>query len=334
MMISRVAENCFWLSRYIERADTLARLVSVNRVGILDTALHEGQSWRPVVIISGEQKRFEELVGQDAYNETEKAEAYLTWEQANPASIYMSLSGARENARTTREVVSREMWETINATWRWLNSSEAKKLYRRDREDFYAEIRSRCAQFQGNAHDTMLHEEAFDFLKFGSLVERAAQTARVMDVKHHWLKQKGLGDYEAPQESAQWMGLLRLCSAVEPFFKRHTSAPTGPLVVRFLLQERAFPRSVLHSLSRVRNFLARIDQQTNAGKASRTQELALSAVEQLKSADLSSLGGTQLHLELTRIIEGIAEICSQASRDYFNRVRSGEQPAMTQTQTN
>lgn len=329
-MISRVAENCFWLSRYIERAETMARLVSINRLGILDTDIHDGQRWKPLVIVSGEQERFEELVGEAGYNKDDEAEEYLTWETQNPSSVYSSLAGARENARTTREVISREVWETINTAWQWINSPVARKEYKRDREQFHRKIRSTCAAFQGDCHDTMLHEEAFHFLRFGTLVERAGQTARIMDVKHHWLTKTAEGDYETPRESAQWMGILRLCSAVEPFFKRHTMAPTGPSVVKFIVQDPGFPRSLTHSLERVGNFVNRINRETQGGASTETLVLAQAACARLSERDMSRLDAEALHAELTHLIEAIAEVCIQAGRDYFHPIY---QPAPSQSQT-
>jgi uncharacterized alpha-E superfamily protein len=328
-MISRVAENCFWLNRYIERAETTSRLVAVNRLGILDTDIHEGLRWKPVVVVSGEQKRFEALLGEAGYNDDAKAEEYLTWNPENPASVYSSFAGARENARTTREVVSREMWETINAAWRWLNSPSALRDYRKDSERFHRRIRSTCAEFQGNCHDTMLHEEPFDFLRFGTLVERASQTARVMDVKHHWLLQTADSEYESPQESAQWMGLLRLCSAVEPFFKRHTSAPTGPMVMRFILQDTGFPRSVVHSLDRMCDFVSRINIQTKGGAPTATLRLASAMAERLRETNVGALSAQALHVELTRVIETTAQICVQASEDYFQSGHHSDAAAET-----
>ncbi len=324
-MISRVAENCFWLSRYMERADTMARLLAVNRVHILDSELNEGQSWRPVVIVAGEQERFENLLGEKAYENTEKAEEYLTWDERNPTSVYSSFAGARENARTTREVISREVWETINSTWRWLNEPAARKLYKKDRQKFFAKIRSVCAEHQGNCHDTLLHEEAFDFLKFGSWLERAAQTARVMDVRHHWLTEDSGDEVESPQESAQWMGLLRLCSAVEPFFKRHTAAPTGTLVVRFLLADRSFPRSVLFSLLQVEALARHINQYANESKPNETSRLASEALERITQADFSRPSSAALHATLTDVIESTSGICEQASRDYFHGHEDGHE---------
>ena len=140
-MISRVAENCFWLNRYVERAEGTARMMFVNRLVVLDAEIHEAKRWKPLIAALGETARFERLVGEHGYDNDKKAEEYLTWSSDNPSSIVSSLAGARENARTTREVISREMWETVNTVWQWLASPGALKLYRKDRLEFYEKIR-------------------------------------------------------------------------------------------------------------------------------------------------------------------------------------------------
>ena len=317
-MISRVAENCFWLNRYVERAETTARLVSVNRLVILDAGIHEAQRWKPIIVVTGEQERFESLVGKRGYDKDEEAEEYLTWSDENPVSIRSSLAGARENARMSREVISREMWETLNTVWQWLNSPAARKEYKKDRAQFHMRVRRTCAEFQGDCHDTMLHDEPFNFMRLGIVLERANQTARVMDVKHHWSDAGSPGDYETAQQSAQWMGLLRLCSAVEPFFKRFSSAPTGPLVMRFILQDMGFPRSVTHCLDRARNFVERIEAGTKHRTATSTRTLIQAATKRMRTADVSTIGHAELHSQLTQVTASNAKICDQLYADFFD----------------
>lgn len=317
-MISRVAENCFWLNRYVERAETTARLVSINRLVILDSGIQEARRWKPIIVVVGEQQRFESLVGTRGYDKDEEAEEYLTWSKDNPVSIRSSLAGARENARMTREVISREMWETLNTAWQWFNSPAARKEYKKDRAQFYMRIRRTCAEFQGDCHDTMLHDEPFNFMRLGIVLERASQTARVMDVKHHWSEVSEQSDLETAQQSAQWMGLLRLCAAVEPFFKRYSSAPTGPLVMRFILQDMGFPRSVTHCLDRARNFIERIESGTKRRSATATKTLIQSAGKRMRTADVSSMSHAELHDELTHVTEMSAKICEQLYVDFFD----------------
>ena len=168
---------------------------------------------------------------------------YLTWDRKHPSSIYASLRWARENARTIREVMSVEMWETINDTWLWLTSRSARRLYQRERDAFYDHLAKQCMLIHGVCYSTMLHEEPFVFMRLGRAVERVGQTARILDVKHH-----SLGDDrrdENAADAAQWLAILRSCSAVDTFFQRSANVLSGPAVADFLLFDRAFPRAVL-----------------------------------------------------------------------------------------
>ncbi len=314
-MISRVAECCFWLHRYIERTESTARLISVNRLSILDTGLHDAQRWRPILQTVGEHERFEKAHGKAGYERDADVEEYLTWSADNPVSLRSCLAGARENARMTREVISREMWETINISWQWLNSADARKEYRRERDHFYRRLLSMCAEFHGNCHSTMLHDEPFDFMRLGMLLERASQTARVMDVRHLWLA-PGERSVETPQEAAQWMAILRLCSAVEPFFKRNSSAPTGESVTRFLLQDSSFPRSVWHCQAQIVNFLERIGKDTRKGHL---PSLAMVKAEsnKLRKIDTSALTHSQLHDLLTEVLKAFDTLNDLLYAEFF-----------------
>jgi len=313
-VISRVAENCFWLHRYVERLETTARLVSINRMVILDAGIHEAGRWKPIIAVVGEQERFEALVGKRGYDRDEEAEEYLTWSEENPTSIRSSLAGARENARMTREVVSREMWETLNTAWQWLNGPAARREFKKDRPQFHMRLRRVCAEFQGDTHSTMLRDQPFLFMRLGFLLERASQTARVMAVKRHW---SSTGE-RSPYESAQWMGLLRLCVAVEPFFKRNAAAPTGPRVADFILRDVGFPRSVLHCLVRSGSVVERIDADTRRTKATKTRRLLRAETKRLQATDAGSLDSAELTAELDRIIAAVADICDQAYADFFD----------------
>lgn len=317
-MISRVAESCFWLHRYVERAECTARLLAVNRFTVLDAAIQGRERWRPVIVVVGEEKRFRELVGEGGFDDDDRAEHYLTWEEENPISIQASIYWARENARTIREVISPEMWETLNTFFQWLNGPEGAAEFREDRANFYQKVRDMTAQFQGTCHCTMLQEEAFDFMNLGMMLERVSQTARVMDVMHHWLSAAPAHpNFVTALESAQWAALLRFCSATEPFFKRASTAPTGPRVAEFLLKDEAFPRSALHCLDRARAFLERIQRRIGRARPPAAYELILPLSEGLRERSMDQIFAQGLHHELTRIIDTTAAACELISNEYF-----------------
>lgn len=339
-MISRVAECCFWLLRYVERAENSARLLDVNHDVTLDASVRESQRWKAVVIVMGEQEGFEEHLGTGAYDEDEVCIDYLTWYDKNPASIYSCMYWARENARTTREVISREMWELLNTGWQWLNSS-GKHEYRTDRASFYQRVRSLCHEFHGLTYSTLSHGEAFDFMRMGTILERINQTARVMDVKYHWIVRKpaatnGRGSKESPQEAAQWVVLLRLCCAMEAFFKQQRAIATGPAVADFLLLDPLFPRSLLHCYQDLEKLLQRLDTGTGRSAPSQSRVLAHTMLERLKAMDLTTALKHSLHDELTEVIDNTAEIGSCLQREFFDppmRPKAPSSPAQSQSQS-
>ena len=315
-MISRVAESCYWLHRYVERAESIARLLRVNRSFLLDVSVPELERWQPVVVVSGEQQRFSERHA-ELQDDGEVVQHYLSWDEQCPVSIASSIYWARENARTIREVISLDMWEAVNVLWHWLKRGQGRRLFAKDRDAFYKYVKDAVALFQGVCHNTMLHEQPFDFMRLGMLLERASQTARTMDVKYHLLGPTSGTEAETPVEAAQWVALLRSCSAEDSYFRRYQNALSGPDVADFLLKEENFPRAVYHCLHRARNFLNRIATSTATGR--QTSLLLLSElVQSLGQKTIANILNSGLHAELTRIIDRCAAICNAIHADYFN----------------
>jgi uncharacterized alpha-E superfamily protein len=326
-VISRVADSCFWLYRYMDRAESCARLAAVNRLSLLDARIENAERWKPVIVVLGEQARFEELVGPGHYHDDAIAEEYLTWNQKNPGSIQSSLYWARENARMIREVISREMWETLNTAWQWWSGKLAQREYRKDPSQFYHRIRCLCAEFWGIGESSMLHEEPFDFMRLGMLLERANQTARLLDVKHHRIHLPDQENLETPWQSAQWLSQLKLCAAEESFFKRHRAAPTGRRVADFLLRDPSFPRSVLHCLDRAVLLIRQIQNATGRSAATASLRAAEELAERLSATRMSAPVQASLHDELTRVVDTVALICKELHREFFDPT---EQPENTE----
>ncbi|MCA9582339.1 MAG: alpha-E domain-containing protein [Myxococcales bacterium] len=316
-MISRVAENCFWLQRYMERAESTARLLTVTRSFLLDVRVPELEQWEPVIVVSGEADRFHERFPEGASNDAETVQAYLVWDEQCPVSLWSSIRWARENARTIREVISLEMWEAINALWHWLKGGPGRRLYVRDREAFYQRIKDSAALFQGICHSTVRHDEPFDFMRLGMLLERGAQTARLLDVKYHLLGPMQVSETETPVESAQWMALLRSCSAEHSYFRRRQSGLTGPGVAAFLLKEEDFPRSVAHCLGRALRSLRRIEETTE--RRDLPSSIQLQALgDGLREKSMEEVLEEGLHAQLTATIDATARVCDAVHADYFN----------------
>ena len=314
-MICRVAESCFWLTRYVERVATLARLLEVNNAFQLDVRPNASEVWRPIVIVAGQEEHFLEEVGAAKIEDGEAVQEYLTWDRNHPSSIFASLRWARANARTIREVMSVEMWETINDTWLWLAGRSARRLYQRERDEFYDHLAKQCMLIHGVCYSTMLHEEPFLFMRLGRAVERVGQTARVLDVKHH-----SLGDErrdENTADAAQWLAILRSCSAVDAFFQRSAIVLSGPAVAEFLLFDRAFPRAVLHNLDIARDLLARLrdsDGPSLAHASFQRLDRLRGSLLQMSGAVVQELG---LHKVLTSIVDDTSALCEAIHADYL-----------------
>lgn len=325
-MISRVAETCFWLMRYVERCDATARLLRIHSGMVLDTVLPPARTWRPLLIVEGEAPTFDARFGEEASADGEAVQRYLVWDGDCSVSIKSSVRMARESARTVRETISLEMWNALNATWLWICDDAARDTYDGQRLAFYEEVSNRCHLFEGIAHNTMLHEEPFDFMKLGLNLERAGQTARILDLQYHALG----GAATLPSEAvgaAEWIAILRARAAYEPFFKKVRGPLDGPAVAEFLLHEAAFPASVLHALTRARNFLGRI-------RPAETPEIGRESTERLAELhayvhglDIDQALEDGIHEVLTSIVDQIAEVSNAIREDYFHAVPMVGAPA-------
>ncbi len=315
-MISRVADSCIWLTRYLERLDTWSRLLEVATVFSVDIKAQEGGRWAPIVTVFGQKEHFVETVGESLLEDADAVQEYLVWSETHPASLRSSLRFARENARTSREVISVETWEAINELWIWFQSRQARRLFRTERDGFYQKLCSHCMLVHGVVYSTMLHEDPFTFMKLGRAIERIGQTARIVDVSH-----LALADREAeqsPAAAAQWLAILRSCSAYEPFFKRADTVLSGSAVADFLIFEQTFPRSVLHNLDRLRGLLLRLrsseEIRTEPGRAWSCLERFRGSVMQMDIDDVLHVG---LHETLTWIVDESARLFDALRADYL-----------------
>ena len=318
-MISRVAESCFWLTRYLERIDAWSRLLDVNSSFRLDIPQATPDRWRPLVIVLGQQADFLDRYGEDVIEDAEVVQRYLVWDPENPCSLLSSARAERENARTTREVISVEMWELVNEFWLWMTSRAAKRLYDRDRDAFYARVNSHCLMFHGTCYSSMLHDKPYSFIVLGRAVERAGQVARVLDVHHHALGEK---EGSSAATAAQWIAILRSCSAYEPFFKRESSVLTGAAVAEFMLFDRTFPRSVMHNLDRTGGILQQLLEERPAALPPASLNAYDRVIGSLVQMDVDDVLEVGLHETLTMIVDGIADLCEAIQADFFPAIDS------------
>ncbi|MEQ9459641.1 MAG: alpha-E domain-containing protein [Phycisphaeraceae bacterium] len=331
-MISRVAECCYWLFRYVERVESTSRLLRVNRSFALDAQLPSLERFRPLIIVSGEEKRFTKLLGADAANDRERVHHFLAWDNECPVSIISSIRWARENARTIREVISVDMWESLNGFWHWMATGEGKGLYYSNPDDFYRWARDWPHEFYGIAHSTLLHDEAFDFMRLGMHLERVGQTARLLDVKHHMLAAADDTPSIKPLENAVLIELLHGLSAHDAY-RRHTGGLSARGVMDFVLLEPAFPRSVVHNLEQAWTILHRLSGFANAPDSpANPYQLIEDLRDRVRAYRGAELNRDQLHAELTDVVDQTTAIGIAIGERYFARETPKKQ-SQSQTQT-
>jgi uncharacterized alpha-E superfamily protein len=254
-MLSRVADSIYWMSRYVERAENVARFVNVNLLLSLDSPRASGAQWEPLVIITGDRAPFEAR-----FEEPSRRNVlfFLTFDNENPNSIRSCIHLARENARSVREVISIEMWESINKTYHLINDAARVAGMPADLQGFYRRVIGESHLFRGVTDATMSHGQAWSFARLGRLLERADKTSRILDVKYFILLPEP-SSVGTPFDSIQWVALLRSASALQMYRQKHRRIDPGR-VAEYLILDRDFPRSLHYCVVKAEETLHAITQ--------------------------------------------------------------------------
>jgi uncharacterized alpha-E superfamily protein len=329
-MLSRVAESCYWLSRYIERAETNARLLHVNMELMLDLEDPNSGSvqrhWEPVLATLEDQELYNKLY--DAIDGDTVME-FVTFEKKNPNSVLSCISRARENARTVREQISSEMWEQINKIYLYLRSPQARVDYRNTPHDFFSSVISGSHLFQGITDATMAHDEGWDFIQAGKFLERADSTSRVLDVKYHILLPSG-ERVGGNVDITQWMAVLRSCSAVEAYLKIHVGDVSAWKTAEFLILHPTFPRSIRYSAGNLDRAIHRISGGGIFGFLNEAERLSGMLRASLDYATIEMVFERSLHEYLDRTQLRLTGISQALGSTYCEWM---EEPAEPQTQS-
>ena len=310
-MISRVAEHCFWMARYLERAENTARTLEVNHTLLLDFQVPLEQQWRPLLIISG-------IHDYDREPSADNVQEYMTWDEENPFSVVSALRWARENGRIIREVISAETWERLNYYHLWMHSPTARAAYNTNRSDFYGQIRRINQLIHGVADATMSHGEAWEFFRLGRYLERTSQTARILDVKYHMLLDS-VDEVGSPVDHAHWVAILMSCSGYEPFTKRVMpgNVDIGVAVAEFLVFDDLFPRSIRHCVDQCRRASGTISGTIDRPAENDADGAIIELGDWLAGRTIHTVIKDGLHESLTRVVTSVHDIGEAVGRTYF-----------------
>ena len=312
-MLSRVANSIYWMCRYIERAENVARFISVNLNLLLDLPSEKDKHWEPLVAITGDH----EVFGKN-YNDYTEEEViqFLTFDRDYFNSIISCLSGARENARSIREIISSEMWEHLNNFYLELADPASKRFALDDPHRFFKIIQMRSHLFTGLLDSTMSHGEAWNFARIGMMLERADKTSRILDVKYFMLLPEA-EMVDTPIDNIQWMAVLKSASAFEMFRKEHHTINPRK-VADFLIFDSNFPRSIRHCLAKAQVSLHRITG-SSTGTAHNAAEKRLGRlVADLEYTDIDEVIEQGMHQYLDDLQTRLNLVGTAIGTTFFN----------------
>jgi len=289
-MLSRVAESIYWMARYVERAENLARFIDVSLNLMLDLPESARDQWEPLLFATGDQKSFKERYGEPNSDDVIR---FLVFDRENPNSIISSLVMARENARSVREVISSEGWERLNEFYHFVKEATHDPRPAVELGDLFASIKDRSHLFNGTLDATMSHNRGWHFANLGRLLERADKTSRILDVKYFTLLPH-LQDVGTTIDDLQWSSVLRSVSAFEMYRKRYHSISVHR-VVEFLTLDLNFPRAIRFCIDRADDSLHQISG-SQSGTYRNVAEQQLGRLKsELAYADVDTIVNQGLH---------------------------------------
>lgn len=323
-MLSRTADNLFWMCRYTERAENTARMLDVNlQMSLLpqDAQTREG-SWNAVLRISELHRLYH---AKHAAISPQDVLQYMVRDAENPSSIYSCMRAARENARAVRGSLTTEVWETYNTTWLELLKHLHTGLLERNPGEFFEWVKFRSHLARGVTIGTMLEDEALYFLRIGMHLERADNTARMLDVKFHerdgngtpQQQQDGRGEGHASgalqSEFYRWSALLSSVSGLEIYRKVYRDVITPDRVAELLILHPDMPRSLLAAMRAVSEDLARVSNQ----RSTETQRRAGMLCAELQFGRVEDILRSGLHQYLEHFLDRINDLGNRISQDFL-----------------
>jgi uncharacterized alpha-E superfamily protein len=326
-LLARYAESIFWLARYVERAENLARILDVNETFSRDRS--GGPDWLPILQLNADQHRF--FADRPVASAESVLRFYVT-DTDNPTSIASAVRNARENARTLRPLISTEMWVQLNKFQNRMSALTETELAPGNRTRLFAEIKEACQTHTGITDGTFFRDQGWYFYHLGRYIERADQTTRLLDIKYHLLLPRA-SDVGSPVDVSQWNALLRSASGYHAYLRLHAGRITPSSVAGFLLLNRRFPRSVYLCIRNVETLLTELKSRYFLrGGIGAAEELdTLRAA--LSSLTIEAIIRQGLHEFLDTIQRRLIVITSDLSAGFFGYEPVQPAPAMVQSQT-
>jgi uncharacterized alpha-E superfamily protein len=328
-MLSRVANCLYWMSRYIERTENIARLVDVNLQLLLDLRNLDderlAEHWMPIVQSTGDEEAFLELHKKAT---GQAVTEFLVFQPENPNSIVSSICQARENARMVRDQISIEFWEELNRLYLFVRSPEARKVWRQSPSEFFQQIKSAALHLVGIGYATILRNEGWWFSQAGHFLERADKTSRILDVRYQSLPERGAPETISQTEALGWSAILRSCSAWDAYKSIHGADVHPRYVAEFLLFNEDFPRSARFCVSELNAALRHISGVRSGRFSNEAEKLAGRLEAELQFSTVDEIFDQGLHSYLDLFQSKLNSIGAAAFNAYMFQDFGSEGPDM------
>lgn len=314
-MLSRTADNLYWIARYMERAETMARLLQVGeRMSLLPNAGGGGfrNEWDSLLQASGTAEGFAKKYGEAVQR---NIESYVFFDHDNPSSIASCVVQARENARIVRTALTSQVWDALNTGFQELRQLERTERSELDITALAEWTTNKAAMIKGAIETTLLRNDGWDFLNLGYHLERADNTARLMDVKYYVLLPQ-IDYVGSGYDNYQWVTLLRALSVHRAFHWAYGGEVTARKIADFLILNRQCPRSLITCAGAIIDHLDRLV--ANYGRTTKAQDLARRMAEELGRIDAEAIFDEGLHEFLSRFVGDVAQLGRLVHESYLS----------------
>jgi uncharacterized alpha-E superfamily protein len=330
-MLSRVANSMYWMSRYIERSENIARIVDVNLQLLLDFRnLNEerlAQHWLPIVQTTGDESQFFQLHKKATGAAVTE---FLVFQMENPNSIVSSICQARENARMVRDQITIEYWEELNRLYWFVKTPQARKAWNESPSEFFQQIKNSSLLLIGLSFATLIHNEGWLFSQVGKFIERADKTSRILDVRYQ-APEKEVTANDSQADALEWPAILRSCSAWDAYKSTYGAEVNPKLVAEFLMFNQDFPRSVRYCVTELNNALRRISGVAEGRFCNSAEKLAGRLVAELQFSTVDEIFEQGLHGYLDRLQTKLNDVGNAMFDAYiFQKFNNLEEEIMVQ----
>lgn len=309
-MLGKTANGLFWMFRYLERAENTSRLIETGQRMALTRLGSSEAEWKSILqtagVFAGFQASGEELTKESAID-------WMLRSKQNPSSVLMSIEGARQNARLVRTALTHETWEATNACYMKAKDLLARKVSERDLPATMGAIRQRTALVRGATHGTMMRNDIYNFVRIGTFLERADNTARILDVKYYVLLPSVMS-VGSSIDNVQWETILRSVSARGGFRMTYGNQYDPQDIAHFMILDGRMPRSLAFCVHKLRDNLGYLN--ATYGTIPESSRKIADLEENYLSRDINAVFDQGLHEYIQAVLNRLSDLGAQIEKDY------------------